>query len=304
MTNKNPFFSIVIPTYNREKLIPATLESIFSQTFTDYEVIVVDNCSTDGTEEMLKPLVQSGKIKYIKHEKNYERARSRNTGMENARGEFLTLLDSDDFMYESCLADAAEFVKNNPDAKCFHNLYELVNDKKEVIYQYDFPPLDDQIKAIVAGNFMSCIGNFIHRDIYTKYKFDTFQELSGAEDWDFWLRVLADNKVSRIEKVNCGILHHENRSTRSNHFESLERGYNYLFEKFRADEHLMKIYGKYMNRIEANSYLYLSVVANTVGSFSSAHKFLKIARQKDSSIIFTARFLKSYRRAFFKLQIK
>lgn len=304
MTKQTPFFSIVIPTYNREKLIPATLDSVFSQTFTNYEVIVVDNCSTDNTEEMLKPLVQSGKIKYIRHEKNFERSRSRNTGMLNARGEFLTFLDSDDFLYESCLADAAKFIEKNSDVKCFHNLYELVNDQKEAIYQYDFPSLDDQIKAIVAGNFMSCIGNFIHREIYTKYKFDTYEDLSGAEDWDFWLRVLADNKVSRIEKVNCGILHHENRSTRSNHFESLERGYNYLFEKFRADEHLMKVYGNSMNRIEANSYLYLAIVANTVGSFSDALKFLKIARRRDSSVIFTARFLKIYRRAIFKLQIR
>lgn len=304
MTNQTPFFSVVIPTYNRAKLIPATLESVFSQTYTDYEIIVVDNCSTDNTEEILKPLVAAGKIKYIRHEKNYERARSRNTGMENARGEFLTLLDSDDFMYESCLADAAEFAEKNPDARCFHNLYELVNDEKEVIYRYQFPPLNNQIKAIAAGNFMACIGNFICRDVYTKYRFDTFQDLIGAEDWDFWLRVLADNKVSRIEKVNCGILNHENRSIKSNHFESLERGYEYLLKKFRADEHLMEIYGKYINRIEANSYLYLATVANTIALFSHARRFLNIARQKDSSVVFTFRFLNTCRRAFLKLQIK
>ncbi len=300
MTNQTPFFTIVIPTYNREKLISATLESVFSQTYKNYEIITVDNCSTDGTEEMLKPLVQSGKIRFIKHEKNFERACSRNTGMENARGEFLTLLDSDDFMYATCLADAAEFIQKNPAVKCFHNLYELINDKKQVIYRYKFPSLNNQLEAIVGGSFMSCIGNFIHRDIYTKYRFDTFQDLTGAEDWDFWLRVLADNKVSRIEKINCAILQHENQTVKSKHFEDLEPGYMYLFDKFRADEHLMKVYGKYMNRIEANSYLYLATLANTGAFTSDARRFLKIARQKDSSVIFTTRFLRIYRHAFLR----
>ncbi|HWZ23211.1 MAG TPA: glycosyltransferase family 2 protein, partial [Cytophagaceae bacterium] len=89
-----PFFSIVIPTYNREKCILNTLDTVFSQTFRDYEVIVVDNCSTDQTELVLSEFISSGKIKFIKHDKNYERAKSRNTGMKAARGNFLTFLDS------------------------------------------------------------------------------------------------------------------------------------------------------------------------------------------------------------------
>ncbi|HEV7232496.1 MAG TPA: glycosyltransferase family 2 protein, partial [Bacteroidia bacterium] len=104
------FFSIVIPTYNRADLIMKTLASVFSQTYLHYEVIVVDNCSTDNTEEVLSGCIQAGKIRYLKNDRNYERSWSRNRGMENAKGDFVTFLDSDDFMYPDNLKDAAVFV--------------------------------------------------------------------------------------------------------------------------------------------------------------------------------------------------
>jgi glycosyltransferase involved in cell wall biosynthesis len=301
--SKPVLFSIVIPTYNREKFILNTLESVFSQTYPHYEIIIVDNCSTDSTLELLKPLADKGKIKLILHERNYERARSRNTGMENAGGDFLTLLDSDDFMYPNCLKDATEFISKNAETKCFHNLYELVDDQKNVIQKYDFPPLDDQIKAIVSGNFMSCIGNFMHREVYQKYRFDTFADLTGAEDWEFWLRVLSEYKVSRIEKVNNGILHHSSRTVNSKHFESLEKGYEYLFDKFRKDEHLSHIYGKYLNRIEANSYMYLATLALTGGFFGEARSMLKKVMKADKTVMFSNRFSRLLLRTTLKLKI-
>ena len=123
------FFSVVIPTYNRASFIEATLQSVLSQTYSHYEVIIVDNCSTDDTDQVLDPFVKAGRITFIKHDQNYERARSRNTGMRAARGDFVTLLDSDDFMYPNNLADAADYARANPDIKCFHNLFESVDQK-------------------------------------------------------------------------------------------------------------------------------------------------------------------------------
>src|SRR5258705_12597746 len=161
-----PFFSIVIPTYNRATFIDATLQSVLSQTYSHYEIIIVDNCSTDNTEELLQPYIGAGKIQFIKHDHNYERARSRNTGMSAARGDFLTLLDSDDFMYPNNLADAAEYARTHPDIKCFHNLFEFVDPAGNVLRRYPMPSLKDQLKGIANANFMSCIGDFIHREIY------------------------------------------------------------------------------------------------------------------------------------------
>src|ERR1044072_4848830 len=163
-----PFFSVVIPTYNRADFIVKTLRSVLAQTYAHREIIVVDNCSTDNTAELLDPFYpagllapfgRAGQIHFTQHERNYERSRSRNTGMEAARGDFLTLLDSDDLMYPTCLEDAARFALDNPTVKLFQSLAEVVDESGEVVYRMPYPPLKDRLKAISEGNFMSCIGD-------------------------------------------------------------------------------------------------------------------------------------------------
>jgi glycosyltransferase involved in cell wall biosynthesis len=263
--------------------------------------VVVDNCSTDDTAEILAPLVADGRIKFHRNDKNYERAHSRNVGMSIATGDFLTLLDSDDFLYPTFLDDARQFHEANPSIKVFHSLYELVTHDRKVLRRYTFPALDDRLKAIASGNFLSCIGDFIHRDVYANYSFDTFEPLTGAEDWDFWLRVVADYELGRIEKVNCGIQHHDQRTVRSKHFEKLETGYEHMFKKFRDDAHLMEVYGKYIDEIEAASYQYLAILANSNGYFGDAFRYLKEAARRGPRHFLTSRYLRILRRTAFRI---
>ncbi|CAN5719977.1 glycosyltransferase [soil metagenome] len=299
-----PFFSVVIPTYNRGAFIEATLQSVLSQTYPHYEVIVVDNCSTDNTKELLQPFIHAGRIRFIEHDQNYERARSRNTGMKAARGDFVTLLDSDDFMYPANLADAAEYARAHPDIKCFHNLYEFVDSQRNVLRRYPMPSLKNQLKAIASGNFMTCIGDFIHREIYQRYQFDTRQELTGGEDWEFWLRVLADYRLGRIEKVNSGILQHEGRSVNNQSLVSMKIGLEYLSVKLATDAHLFEVYRQYLQRIRANSLLYLAILANTGGLFGEARKYLTEAVTMDFRMLANPRFWRVARRACLRLQPK
>ena len=278
-----------------------TLQSVFEQTYPHYEVIVVDNCSTDNTEEVLKPYADAGRIRFLKHPENFERARSRNTGMENANGHYLTFLDSDDFMYANNLDDAAQYIELNPDVKVFHNLYELVNAKRELISKYEFPRIRNRIRQIANGNFMSCIGDFVHRDVYTKYYFDTTPDLTGGEDWEYWLRVLADHRVGRIEKYNSGVLQHAGRSINNQNVDSMERGLAFLVAKFRSEAHLSQVYGAYVKRIEATAFMYLNVLANDASLGKRAADYLKMAVRCDYRVMFSSRFLRSLRRTILSL---
>jgi glycosyltransferase involved in cell wall biosynthesis len=299
-----PFFSVVIPTYNRAAFIKPTLQSVLSQTYPNFEIIVVDNCSTDNTDQVLDSFIRAGLIKFIKHEQNFERARSRNTGMKAARGDFLTLLDSDDYMYPNNLADAAKYARTHPDIKCFHNLFEFVNSGGKVLRRYPMPSLRNQRKAIAGGNFMSCIGDFIHREIYQRYEFDTTPELIGAEDWDFWLRVLADHQVGRIEKVNSGVLQHDGRSVNSQNLGSMKTGLEQLYIKLSTDPHLSKVYGPYLKRIRANSLIYMAILANTGGEFAEARNYLSEAMGADLGLLAGTRFWRVARRAWLRSQPK
>jgi glycosyltransferase involved in cell wall biosynthesis len=304
LMSEYPFFSVVIPTYNRAAFIEATLQSVISQTYPHYEVIVVDNCSTDNTKELLQPFIRAGQIQLIEHKQNYERAHSRNTGMNAARGDFVTLLDSDDFMYPTNLADAGTYARDHADIKCFHNLYEVVDSQRKVLRRYPMPSLKNQLKAIASGNFMTCIGDFIHREIYQRYQFDTTLELTGGEDWEFWLRVLADYKVGRIEKINSGILQHGGRSVNNQNLGSMKTGLEYLCAKLTTDGHLSEVYRPYLKRIRANSLLYIAILANTGGLFGEARKYLHQAVTIDVRLLANLRFWRVARRACFRLQPK
>lgn len=299
--DQHPFFSIVIPTYNRAHLIERTLDTVWRQTYKHYEIIVVDNCSDDDTAEILAPHVAGGRLRFIRNDQNYERAHSRNSGMSVARGDFLTLLDSDDLMYSNNLEDAAGYVLENPDSKCFHNLYEFVDESGKVVYRPRFPSLGNQLKAIAHGNFMSCIGDFIHRDIYSRYRFSTEGVLIGGEDWDFWLRVLADHKVGRIEKVNSGVVQHEARSVNSQNIDSMKRGLQRLIENIRDDAHLSKVYASYLKCIESSSMMYLANLSNAANSHRQAMSYLCQAFKKDPSVAGSLRFIRTSQLAAFGL---
>ncbi len=300
--NENILFTVVIPTYNRGALIVNTLETVFNQSYRNFEIIVVDNYSTDNTDEILKPFADKGLIRYIKHDKNYERAKSRNTGMQNANGDFLTLLDSDDFMYVDCLKDAAAYALSNPDIKVFQNKYELVNEKREKIYSYAFPSLDNQFKALCSGNFMACIGGFLHQEVYTKIQFDTTRELTGSEDYEYWFRVFSKYKVGRIDKVNSGVLQHEGRSVNFDTFDLMVKHKEYMVAMIRRHSSVKEKFEKYIPRFEASFLIYAAIKANQARLFAKALSLLHMALKADFSVIFSKRFIRVYQIALFRLK--
>ena len=101
---ETPLFSIIIPTYNRAALIAKTLDTVLTQTLYSYEVLIIDDGSTDNTEAIVQPYLDD-KVKYYKKE-NAERAAARNYGTRLAKGAYVNLFDSDDCMFPYHLEEA------------------------------------------------------------------------------------------------------------------------------------------------------------------------------------------------------
>jgi glycosyltransferase involved in cell wall biosynthesis len=296
----DPSFSVVIPTYNRSKLIGKTLASVFAQTYPAAEVLVVDNCSTDDTEQVLRPLIEAKKIRFIKHDRNYERGRSRNTGMENATSDYVTFLDSDDLMYPNNLADAAALVRR-AGPKFFHNRYELIDSKGRRLHLYRMPSLVDHRADILEGNFFSCIGVFIHRDIYRTARFDTDPAITGSEDWVFWIRVSADHKPMRIDSINSGVVHHGGRTVAAIDLDKLKRRLDLIRSKILGDPHLGKVYGPMIDRYDIGCRIYMGAVANAAKRFADARRILYGAFALDPRMLFRQHFLRPMRIALFEI---
>ena len=123
--NEFPFFSIVMPTYNRAGLIIDSIKTAIAQDYPNFEIIVVDDGSTDNTEEVVLAL-QNPKIRY--HKKlNEERAAARNKGAELAKGDYVTFFDSDDYLYPNHLSEAVKLIEKNQKPEMIYLAYNVMD---------------------------------------------------------------------------------------------------------------------------------------------------------------------------------
>ena len=126
----DPFISIVVPSYNRADLIAATIQSLQKQDYDNYEIIVVDDGSTDNTGEVVKNAA-NGKTVYIKKD-NAERAAARNFGAAIAKGEYVNFFDSDDLALPNHLTEAANTIRKFNTPEWFHLGYSWAAPDKKV----------------------------------------------------------------------------------------------------------------------------------------------------------------------------
>lgn len=191
-----PLFSVIIPTYNREEFICGCIESVLSQTFAGFELIVIDDGSTDATQELISGY-DRGEIQYVKTDHNGVSA-ARNAGIDISRGSYLCFLDSDDRWDETKLEKTADCIFEFPDIFVFHTdeiWYKngkLMNQKKKHARPsgYVFPRC---LPLCCIGMSTSVVNKELFNDIGL---FDT--ALPACEDYDFWLRVCCEYDVKLI----------------------------------------------------------------------------------------------------------
>jgi len=199
----SPFFSVIIPTYNRARSIADAVKSVLDQTFTDFELIVIDDGSKDNTAQVLKPLCDSDpRIRYI-YQDNTERSAARNHGIEVAKGQYICFLDSDDVYLDSHLAEFHRTVTshNCPVAFFIGNSLSEVNGKlvKDPPYVTE---TDDPVELMLKISFCSqqvCI----HRDILKEHRYDV--KLRVGEDQELWSRIVRHYPVIRSEQYTIVI---------------------------------------------------------------------------------------------------
>ncbi len=121
----NDLVSIIMPSYNTEKYISESIASVQKQTYADWELIIVDDCSTDNTDEIVKPFLSDKRIKYIKNETNSGAAVSRNRALREAKGKWIAFLDSDDLWLPVKLEKQIAFMKENDYHFSYTNYVEI-----------------------------------------------------------------------------------------------------------------------------------------------------------------------------------
>lgn len=185
-----PFFSVIIPTYNRAATINRALQSLVDQTFSDFEVILVNDASSDNTLEIVKKFEAKLNIRIFNNSTNLERCISRNIGIENSLGQYICFLDSDDYHLPEHLSTFDQEIRNlhKPVAFLFTKAW---NETSNGIRSERFcPDLSGQnIFEYLLRYTVNPQRWCVHRDILSVIKFD--REIVVAEDLDTSLRIAA-----------------------------------------------------------------------------------------------------------------
>jgi glycosyltransferase involved in cell wall biosynthesis len=192
--------SVIIPAYNSAQFIVETLESVFAQTYNDYEIIIVDDGSTDNIKEILQNYMS--KIRYI-YKVNGGPASARNVGIKNADGEYIAFLDSDDLWLPEKLKEQMECFQNNPDiglVYCDNIRFNenSIYQKKDNIYQ----PTNGYIFfKLLEGNFITNSTVIVKKKCLEEVDyFDEDINLISSEDYDMWLRISRVFNVGYVKK--------------------------------------------------------------------------------------------------------
>lgn len=205
MSNNHPLISIVIPSYNKAKYIQKTLDSIVSQNYQNFEVIIQDGGSTDGTLEVIKKYAAKypSSIRYVS-KKDSGQLDAINTGLKKAEGDIVTFINADDIYEEGAFESVVGHYIENPDALWFVGKCKIVNEKDDEIAKFwticknILLKLNSYFLLLLTSNYMSQPSVFMTKKAYQKYG-----PFSGNKkfvyEYDMWLTI---GKVAMPSVIN------------------------------------------------------------------------------------------------------
>lgn len=240
----NPFFSIVIPTYNREHLIENTINSIIKQNYKNYEIIIIDDGSTDNTEKFIKDRYSENKKIFYYFKDNGERGAARNYGFKKAKGEFVIFLDSDDLLTELHLNYLYDAIIKNPSINFIATKYEIR--KNEKYYKSEIKNIEEGfygVDILLKGNPFAC--NFaVRRKNENIILFREEREFVIIEDWVFLVENLMTNSIYVVDKYSIIMIDHDQRSVRGKQSKIINArifSLNWLLKKYHFEKSKKKI---------------------------------------------------------------
>lgn len=256
MKEHEVFFSIVIPVYNRQELVKPTLDSVLNQSFTDFEILVIDDGSTDNSASVIEKYAASRpNIKLIKTQ-NQERGAARNTGIRAAIGNFIVFLDSDDLMHTNHLEVLNQYLLQAPETNFIATKFDFIRNGKHSPHM-SLANVGNQkldYNFFLSGNHLAC--NFCIKKNNPDLKlFVEDRSYAIMEDWMFLLQNLLHDTIYMVDSVTISMNDHDDRSMRSDNSRVIER-------RLKANQWIhdhLKLSDSDFKLLDANTYYFCAI---------------------------------------------
>lgn len=190
MKDSNPLISVVMPAYNAERYLAEAIDSILSQTFRDFEFILVDDCSTDATPEVIDEYARrDGRISVFRNDKNLKLARTLNRGMKTARGKYIARIDADDIAFPDRFEKQVRFMEENPKVGILGGTMIIINETGNVIGERCYYTQDKEIrKNIFKFSPFSHPAVIIRKSVLEKSGLYDYH-YNPVEDYELYFRI-------------------------------------------------------------------------------------------------------------------
>ena len=188
---------VILPTYNRCELLDRSIQSVLKQTHSEFKLYIIDDGSTDGTQDYMKKFSDSSKVNYLRQE-NKGVSSARNLGIKNSKSQWVSFLDSDDEWLPHKLKSQVDFIKSNPGIRFVHSNEIWVRNGVRVNPKKKF---DKSNEDIFRRSLQTCLISpstvMMRRDLLEQHGLFN-EEFIICEDYDLWLKVLTNEEVGFI----------------------------------------------------------------------------------------------------------
>ena len=290
----SPFFSVVIPTFNRAERIRTTIPSVLNQSFRDFELLVVDDGSTDGTRSVVEEFTDP-RIQYLGME-NRERGAARNEGVNASRGRYVTFLDSDDLWYPAHLEQVHRTLQARESPPVFHQAYEVVDEEGKVLWRPAIFAAVLNRLLFTRGNVMSCQGVFLRNDVAAANPFEESRDLAGLEDWELWIRLSTQYEILHDPVITSALVQHRQRSVSSSRADQLVRRVHAFNALIAGNPAIQRSFSDLLPALWANTMTYLGLHLSEIpGHKAQALRYWLKGVSRRPSVLFQKRTMATFR---------
>lgn len=279
----NPKVSVLIPAYNQADYLGEAIQSVLNQTYSNFEIVVVNDCSTDSTAEVVEQF-DDPRLINVAHKKNRGLPATRNTGICVSSGEVIALLDADDLFHPEKLEVHVDFLEKNPDIGLTYNPHFDLNYSSTTIRGLWWPPDKVDLADLVLGFPFNPSDMVLRREwVFGVNLWDENYTYFG-EDLDMNCRLaLAGCKMASVNRALSYRRHHSGRQIRN-----LSQGcdtMNDVRERVFADPRCPRTVGNLRHIAMANNYLVWSIYAFLQNDTSSGQEYLRSALQLNPGLL-------------------